>query len=290
MDFLQSNKALINTHMGTVVLGGRQIKSSRVEANVAAFVGWKINSEAGPSPINVYLDETGSFAASHAGYVRLVPSQKLEKDWWKSYYFSPDGSSNIGRLLSPGIVRVDENNHFVVMFINFGPNVHFRRKAKVGTLHEVEIDRSQGSVNSVQGIDSDTQPADEAKSFDINDPARVAKIRQLLEAQDMSLSPAQKREVIDRLMKFVDVWALEEDPLNLSSKFEHKIRIIPHAPIYNKPYPIPHAYTDAVRKQVRDMEAAGIIEPSRSPYNSPIVVVRQKDQLRVCNDYRAINK
>jgi len=34
----------------------------------------------------------------------------------------------------------------------------------------------------------------------------------------------------------------------------------------------------------------GCIEPSNSPYSSPLVLVRKKGGLRVCVDYRNINK
>jgi hypothetical protein len=39
------------------------------------------------------------------------------------------------------------------------------------------------------------------------------------------------------------------------------------------------------------MIKAGIVEPSDSPYATPIVLIKKKDQsLRVCVDYRGLNK
>jgi hypothetical protein len=46
-----------------------------------------------------------------------------------------------------------------------------------------------------------------------------------------------------------------------------------------------------VKKEVNDMMKMGVIEPSVSPYNSPVVLVRKKDgSIRFCIDYRKLNK
>ena len=46
-----------------------------------------------------------------------------------------------------------------------------------------------------------------------------------------------------------------------------------------------------MRKQLTDLLARGFIEPSESPYGSPILFVRKKGgALRFCVDYRALNK
>ena len=46
-----------------------------------------------------------------------------------------------------------------------------------------------------------------------------------------------------------------------------------------------------VKRQVADLLERGLIEPSTSPYGSPVLFVQKKDgSLRMCIDYRALNK
>ena len=48
-------------------------------------------------------------------------------------------------------------------------------------------------------------------------------------------------------------------------------------PIRLAPYRIPHAYKEAVAKELKEMKESKIIEPSTSEWASPIVVVKKKD-------------
>ena len=53
---------------------------------------------------------------------------------------------------------------------------------------------------------------------------------------------------------------------------------------------IPHAYRAAVHKELKEMAESGVIEPSRSEWASPIVVVKKRDHtIRICVDYRRLN-
>lgn len=71
----------------------------------------------------------------------------------------------------------------------------------------------------------------------------------------------------------------------------HQIKLTSDKPIRSKPYPLPFTSRNIVCEEVRKMLEAGVIEPSDSPYSSPIVIVKKKDGTnRFCIDFRAINK
>lgn len=62
------------------------------------------------------------------------------------------------------------------------------------------------------------------------------------------------------------------------------------APIKQRYYPISPALLKIVNVEVDKMLQEGIIEPSSSPWSSPIVMVRKKDgSYRFCVDYRKVN-
>jgi hypothetical protein len=72
---------------------------------------------------------------------------------------------------------------------------------------------------------------------------------------------------------------------------DHVIPLVPGAkPIHIRPYRYPPSLKDEIKKQVADMLAKGIIQPSSSAFSSPILLVRKKDgSWRFCVDYRYLN-
>jgi hypothetical protein len=62
--------------------------------------------------------------------------------------------------------------------------------------------------------------------------------------------------------------------------------------LYRTPYcyQVPNAYRDKAEEKINEMLKTGIIRPSSSPFQSPLVCVPKKDgRLRLCVDYRAVN-
>lgn len=72
---------------------------------------------------------------------------------------------------------------------------------------------------------------------------------------------------------------------------EMTIKLTDDKVINYKPYRMSYHEREIIRETVAELLAAGIIEDSRSPYASPVILVRKKDGgYRMCVDYRALNK
>ena len=94
----------------------------------------------------------------------------------------------------------------------------------------------------------------------------------------------QHGDVNQLLEEYSDVFSIKPGSTTLA---EHRIETGSAKPARQHPYRLPHAYRETVQKELCEMEAEGIVEPSRSEWASPIVLVPKKDgTLRLCVDYR----
>jgi hypothetical protein len=88
-----------------------------------------------------------------------------------------------------------------------------------------------------------------------------------------------------------DVVSRNKFDLGRSSTLLHEIALKTKEPIYVKQFKIPDAHRIEVEKHVADWLKLGVIQPTRSKYNSPIFVVAKKNGgLRLVQDFRALNE
>ena len=102
------------------------------------------------------------------------------------------------------------------------------------------------------------------------------------------LTDEQRKEVKELLAKYPDVLTSIPGKTEL---FEHDIKLSTAEPVRSKGYPIPYKTREIMESEIDKMIRLGVIEPSISPYSSPIVLVPKKDgSVRFCIDFRKLNK
>jgi hypothetical protein len=74
--------------------------------------------------------------------------------------------------------------------------------------------------------------------------------------------------------------------------FEHTIELEEgEKPVITTPYMHPKKFKDEIEKAIKELLEMGHIRPSSSPFASSVVLVKKKDgTMRMCIDYRALNK
>ncbi|KAH9290754.1 hypothetical protein KI387_034871, partial [Taxus chinensis] len=73
--------------------------------------------------------------------------------------------------------------------------------------------------------------------------------------------------------------------------FEHVIELKEGAkPVITMPYRHPKKFKDEIEKPIRELLDMGHIRPSSSPFASSVVLVKKDGTMRICIDYRALNK
>lgn len=112
----------------------------------------------------------------------------------------------------------------------------------------------------------------------------------IVESSGTELTQDQKEQFYALLSQYADVFAFTSSDLGRTNELSHQINTGNATPIRQAVRRIPPDRRKEVQKLLGDMLANKVIQPSKSPWASPIVLVRKKDNsLRFCVDYRKLN-
>ncbi|GBN31098.1 Retrovirus-related Pol polyprotein from transposon 17.6, partial [Araneus ventricosus] len=104
------------------------------------------------------------------------------------------------------------------------------------------------------------------------------------------LKDEQKLKVMDLLSKYNSVFAQDIAELGVCDLIEHEIHLTDQIPTRQKPYRVPYNLKPEMKKQINLLLEAGIIQPSKSPFCAPVLLVKKADNsYRLVSDLRKLN-
>ena len=114
----------------------------------------------------------------------------------------------------------------------------------------------------------------------------------VINSLDLSgLTEPQQKMVKKMLKEEIEAFALDDNDIGCMENYEMKINLKDDCPVQTTYNSIPKPLYKELKSYIQDLLHKEWIRKSQSEYSSPVVVVRKKDgSLRMCCDYRKLNK
>ena len=112
----------------------------------------------------------------------------------------------------------------------------------------------------------------------------------LFEKSSEGLTPPQTTQLHDLLCRYASVFSSGLNDLGRTDLVKHHIDTQGAIPVRQQPRRLPFSVREEAQQSVTAMLDQGVIEPSSSPWASPVVLVKKKGGgTRFCVDYRKLN-
>jgi hypothetical protein len=184
----------------------------------------------------------------------------------------------------PGLINIDDHGCTLIEVFNTGPEpIVLNRGQEVG-----QADNAEGQLLVPFQADQVNKIA-EQQWRDKQKP--VANVRpDFFQMCNLEVPSEYRDKYHALLVKHKDIFSLSKSDLGFCDTVLHKLFMKTEEPVYVKQFKIPEAHQSYLQDQVREWLRLGIIQPSRSRYNSTVFLVQKKDGTqRVVQDFRSLN-
>ena len=188
-----------------------------------------------------------------------------------------------GLLIVPTLVSSDPHSRYVRIANLSSEDYFLQRRTPVALLHAisgVESGVHQVTVDQhgVSIQEATTAPESSGLDFDA------------VLGNSFQGSKEQRSCLQSLLEKYSHVFARNDQDLGYTDVEKHRIPTTDDVPVAQPYRSIPPNQFREVQQHIKSLLDAGIIKESRSPYASPVVLVRKKNnELRLCVDFRRLN-
>ena len=185
----------------------------------------------------------------------------------------------------PSLVTTDSFGNAIIPVYNCSPvEAHLQRNDFLGGAENAaEFQMNEINPEFINSIRKKNAPGFE--------PPSAEKLKFIKEKARLDQIPPELRQSYLRLLvKNHQAVSQHKFDLGRASTLMHDIELKTNEPIYVKQFKIPEAHRQEVEKHVAEWLKLGVVQPTRSKYNSPIFAVAKKNGgVRLVQDFRALN-
>jgi len=156
--------------------------------------------------------------------------------------------------------------------------------------------RLLNTTNKDQVVSTNNLAYESLLNYDVVKTYLENREKSLLSQLSKNFPPQFKSQLSSLCTQYNDIFGLETEPIGTNNFYKQKLRLKDDEPVYINNYRSPHSQVNEIQKEVGKLITYGIVEPSVSEYNSPLLLVPKKPspgseqkKRRLVIDYRQIN-
>lgn len=183
---------------------------------------------------------------------------------------------NIDGIYVPHVVCGDNNKTFMQIINVQNEPIKINRGTSIAILEEIKDKTEKETV--------------EIDDFSISEIYDDIDVRKEFRLDETDLEEIQKDEVVILYNTYENVISKHDSDVGHVTAAQHKIDLLDNNPIKQRSRRVGPILEEKIEKEIKILHSQDIIEPSNSPWSSPVVPVIKKDgSLRLCIDYRKVN-
>jgi hypothetical protein len=183
-----------------------------------------------------------------------------------------------GTIWSNSVSRLNEDGSIVVSVINTtSQEVKLDKDAIIGEITDVDEADIIDMDEAIEVMDEIGEKDDEGKLDSLNYG---------------DLSDREKGQMKELVKRYLDAFNWNDKSIIKPTPLvEHTIELENEHPIKTKQCRVPHKLRPELDQQVEHMLKKEVIRTSKSPWNSPVILVKKKNgKYRFCVDFRRLNE
>ena len=178
-------------------------------------------------------------------------------------------------VVATSVVRRDGRSLIPIRLLTLRDNVHLKKGSIIGTL---------------RGLEPSVGPTVNMRAISLEKNERWKILEPKFENQLSCMSNVRRNRLLPLLQEFADIFSISKSDIGLTGMVAHAIDTGNEKPICAPYRRIPLALEEKVDNMIKELEEKGIIRPSVSPWNAPLVVVPKKNgDIRLTVDFRRLN-